>query len=158
MILYRLLTYALFKRANKWICIYKLTSDDKILSLLIKKAPCSCTFVNHSREANQRYLCVLFQKNRLCCYFFLFRTSFVRRLNRSRKTCLALQCVRVAACGHSSFHKRKFIFENGSLKSRKTSFQNAFDILLWLLLLYNYSKISLNLDATKVSRKRGKII
>ena len=135
MILYRLLTYALFKRANKWNCIYKLTSDDKILSLLIKKAPCSCTFVNHSREANQRYLCVLFQKNRLCCCFFLFRTSFVRRLNRSRKTCLALQCVRVAACGHSSFHKRKFIFENGSLKSRKNVFPECFWHIIMIIVI-----------------------
>ena len=34
---YRLLTYAPFNRANKWTSIYKLSSDIKISSSLIKK-------------------------------------------------------------------------------------------------------------------------
>ena len=40
-----------FKRASKQNCIYKLSSDDKILSSLIKKARRTCTFLNHFREA-----------------------------------------------------------------------------------------------------------
>ena len=35
MIFYRLLTYASYKRAKKYNCIYKLSSDNKILSSLI---------------------------------------------------------------------------------------------------------------------------
>ena len=34
--------------------IYKLSSEDKILSSLIKKASFSCPFLNHFREANQQ--------------------------------------------------------------------------------------------------------
>ena len=33
--------------------IYKLSSDDKILSSLIKKAWCTCTFLNHFRDVNE---------------------------------------------------------------------------------------------------------
>ena len=42
------------KKTNKYNCIYKLSSDDKILSSLIKKAWCSCPFLNHFREANEQ--------------------------------------------------------------------------------------------------------
>ena len=42
------------KKTNKYNCIYRLSSDDKILSLLIKNAWCSCTFLNHFREANEQ--------------------------------------------------------------------------------------------------------
>ena len=46
-----------------------------MLSLLTEKAWCTCTFLNHFREANEQLLCALFQYNRLCCYFFLYKTS-----------------------------------------------------------------------------------
>ena len=36
--------------------IYKLSSEDKILSSLIKKGWRTCTFLNHSREANEQLL------------------------------------------------------------------------------------------------------
>ena len=36
------------------------SSDDKILSSLIEKAWCTCTFLNHFREANEQLLCALF--------------------------------------------------------------------------------------------------
>lgn len=41
-----------FKRANKQNHIYKVNSEDKILSFLIKKAHCKCTFLNHFKEEN----------------------------------------------------------------------------------------------------------
>ena len=65
------------KRLRKWNFIYKLSSDDRILSLLIKKAWCTSTFLNHFREANEQLLCVQLLRNRLCCYSFLYRTSLV---------------------------------------------------------------------------------
>ena len=34
--------------------IYKLSSDDKILSSLIKKACCTSSFLNYSKEANDQ--------------------------------------------------------------------------------------------------------
>ena len=34
--------------------IYKLSSDDKILSSLIKKTFLTCVFLNHFREANEQ--------------------------------------------------------------------------------------------------------
>ena len=40
--------------------IYKLSSGDKILWLLIKKAWCTYTFLNHFSEANGQLLCALF--------------------------------------------------------------------------------------------------
>ena len=39
---------------------YKLSSDEKILSSLIKKAWCTRTFKNHFREAKEQLLCALF--------------------------------------------------------------------------------------------------
>ena len=57
--------------------IYKLSSEDKILSSLIKKAWCTCTFLNHFREVNEQLLCALFLYNRLCCYSFLYGTSLI---------------------------------------------------------------------------------
>ena len=42
-------------------CVYKLSSDDKLLSSSIKKAWCKCTFLNPFREANEKLLCP-------CCY------------------------------------------------------------------------------------------
>ena len=42
------------KRANKQNSIYKLSSDDKVSSSLIKKACCTCNFLNHFREANEQ--------------------------------------------------------------------------------------------------------
>ena len=48
--------------------------------------------------------------------------SWLVVLNRLHKTCLALQCVTVAVCSTAFFHKRKFIFENRLLKSRKNVF------------------------------------
>ena len=41
-----------FKRANKQNHIYKVNSDNKILSFVIKKAHCKCTFLNHVKEEN----------------------------------------------------------------------------------------------------------
>ena len=35
-------------------CIHDLSSDDKTLSPLIKKVSCTCTFLNHFREAKQQ--------------------------------------------------------------------------------------------------------
>ena len=35
-------------------CIYKLSSDGKILSPLIKKAWCTCTLLNHLKKVNQQ--------------------------------------------------------------------------------------------------------
>ena len=40
--------------------IYKLGSNNKILSSSIKKAWCTCTFRNHFREANEQLLDALF--------------------------------------------------------------------------------------------------
>ena len=60
---------------------FKLSSDDKILSSLIKKACCTCTFLNHLREANEQLLCTLFLQNRLCCNSFLYKTSLIELKN-----------------------------------------------------------------------------
>ena len=68
------LKFAPFKRAWKYSNIYKLTSDDKISSSLIKKW-CTCNFLGRYWKSNEQYLCALFQQNRLCCYSFLYRTS-----------------------------------------------------------------------------------
>ena len=38
----------------------KLSSNDKILSSLFKKAWCTCTFLNHFREANEQSVRALF--------------------------------------------------------------------------------------------------
>ena len=40
--------------------IYKLGSDDEILSSLIKKAWRTCIFLGHFREINEELLCTLF--------------------------------------------------------------------------------------------------
>ena len=48
------------QKSEKVKFIYKLSSDDKILSSLIKKAWCRCTFPNHFRDANEQLLCALF--------------------------------------------------------------------------------------------------
>ena len=40
--------------------IYKLGSDDEILSSLIKKAWRTCIFLSHFREINEELLCTLF--------------------------------------------------------------------------------------------------
>ena len=64
MIFYLLLTHTSCKRERKQNfqnCIYKLSDDDKILSSLVKKAWCTCTFLNDFREANEQLLCALFQ-------------------------------------------------------------------------------------------------
>ena len=37
------------------------TSADKILSSLIEKVWCACTFQNYFRESNEKLLCALFQ-------------------------------------------------------------------------------------------------
>ena len=58
--LYRLSNYTLNKIAKKLSYIYKLSSDDKILSSLIQKGWCTSTFLNHFKEANEQFLCVLF--------------------------------------------------------------------------------------------------
>ena len=52
--------YVVQKNEKVKLCIYKLSSDNKILSSLIKKAWCTCTFLNNFREANQQLLCALF--------------------------------------------------------------------------------------------------
>ena len=39
---------------------YKLSSDNKILSSLIKRGWRTCTLSNHFREANKQLLCALF--------------------------------------------------------------------------------------------------
>ena len=44
-----------FKRARKQNYVYKVSSDNKILASLIKKACCTCTFLNHFRETNEQY-------------------------------------------------------------------------------------------------------
>ena len=69
------LSFVDFKSASKQNCIYKLSSDDKLLSSLITQTFRLCTFLNHSKETNEQQLCALFQQNRLCCYSFLYRTS-----------------------------------------------------------------------------------
>ena len=43
-----------YKRGRKKNCNYKLSSDNKILLSLIKKAWCTCTFLNHFREVNEQ--------------------------------------------------------------------------------------------------------
>ena len=48
-----------------------------ISSPLIKKGWCKCNFLYHSREAMSNELCVLFQLNRVCFYFSLYRTSLM---------------------------------------------------------------------------------
>ena len=48
-------------------------------------------------------------------------------LNGSRKTCLAVQCVRIAVCSTGFFHKSKFIFKNSLLKFRQNVFPGNFD-------------------------------
>lgn len=50
--------------------IYKLSSADKMLSLLTEKNKCrTCFFLNHFRETNNQQLCAL------CCYSSLYNTS-----------------------------------------------------------------------------------
>ena len=48
------------KKNKKVNCIDKLSSDDKILSSLIKKAWRTCNFLNHFREANEQLPRALF--------------------------------------------------------------------------------------------------
>ena len=60
MISYRLLTYTSYQKAKNENCINKLSSDDKFLSSLIKKAWCTYIFLNHFREANEQLLDALF--------------------------------------------------------------------------------------------------
>ena len=59
-VFYRLLTYTSYKRARKYICIIKLSSDGKIFPSLIKKAWCTWAFLNHFREENKQLPCALF--------------------------------------------------------------------------------------------------
>ena len=49
-----LLSFADFKRASKQNCIYKLSSDDKVLSSLITKTYRTRTFLNHFRKTNEQ--------------------------------------------------------------------------------------------------------
>ena len=52
--------------------IYRLSSDDKILSSLIKKKiALHALFLNHLMEANEQKLCALFKSERLCCHSVL---------------------------------------------------------------------------------------
>ena len=44
-----------YERVKKQNCIYKLSSDNKILSSLIIKAWCTCTFLNHFRKQMSNY-------------------------------------------------------------------------------------------------------
>ena len=48
--------------------VFILSSNDKLLSSLIKKGCCTYTFLNHFREAHEQLLCVLFRQNQLCGY------------------------------------------------------------------------------------------
>ena len=47
------LTYMSFKGAWKLNYTHKLNSDDKILLLFIKRAWCTCTFLNHFRDTSE---------------------------------------------------------------------------------------------------------
>ena len=49
-------------------------------------------------------------------------------LNRSRKTCLALQCIGVVVCSAAFFHKSKFILKTVYWNPPKMSLQETFDI------------------------------
>ena len=51
-----LLSFVDFKRASKQDCIYKLISNNKILSSLTTKTCHKCTFLNHFRESNKQQL------------------------------------------------------------------------------------------------------
>ena len=84
-------------------------------------------------------------------------------LNRSGKTCLALQYIRVVVCRTALFHKSTFILTTVDLNLIKMSFQETFETY------YHYCafigcqqrKVWYNLDKknlTKISRKRGKIV
>ena len=79
-------------------------------------------------------------------------------LNRSRKICLALQCIGVAVCSTASFHKSKFIFKNVSLFI-ETPLKCLFRKLLTLIII-TVIIVSHNLEKKliKVSQKRGKIM
>ena len=46
-----------------------------MLSSLIKKVLCTCTFPNHYREANEQLLYTLFLQKRLCFSSFLYKTA-----------------------------------------------------------------------------------
>ena len=52
----------LYVVAKKYNCSYKLSRDNKILSSLIKKAWCTCTFLNHFREANEQHYAPCFYR------------------------------------------------------------------------------------------------
>ena len=48
-----------------------------MLSSLIKKVWCTCTFLDHFREAYEQLLCDLLQYNRFRCYSLLQRNSLL---------------------------------------------------------------------------------
>ena len=68
-----------YKIATKWNCIYELNSDNKILSSLIKKVWCKCTFLNHFREANEQLLSALLLP---CSDYKDYKSSFNELLDK----------------------------------------------------------------------------
>ena len=60
-------------------CGNLISSNNKILLSLIKKVWCLCTFLNHSREANEQccYEPCFYRIG--CCYSFLYRTSLTEK-------------------------------------------------------------------------------
>ena len=56
-------------------------------------------------------------------------------LNRSHKTCLALQCIRPVVCSTNFFHKNKFVFANPLLKSRKKYLSRKFLKLIIIIVI-----------------------
>ena len=71
--------------------------------------------------------------------------------------------VRVVASSTTFLHKRKFIFKNCPLKSRKNVFSGYFwqyhyDYFYCTFIHCWQKKVSLNIEAIKVSQKRRKII
>ena len=94
-------------------------------------------------------------------------------LNWMRKTCPALQCIRVVVCRTAFFHKSTFIFENCLLKSRKKCLSRKLLTLIIIIIIIIFVIIVivhlLTVDKKifhktrqktliKISQKRAKII
>ena len=77
----------------------------KILLWFIKKPWCTCTFLNHFREASEQLLCTLFQWILPYCYFSLYRTflGILSVLQNFRKRMHKKEIIFLAKSSHFDF-------------------------------------------------------
>ena len=69
--------------------------------------------------------------------------------NRSRKTCLALQCIGVNVCNTAFFYKSKFILKTVFWNPQKMFLQETFDINYYCYHIYCKCCASFSVDVRK---------